>query len=867
MSERRGFSIRYKLALLAGFPVIGAILLSGIIVRDARRQVESAAALGSVEDLTMLASKISSSVHRLQSERVLLSRYLGQPTTPQLTAAFTQTDAALHDLHGFLAQRDQRKLPQRLARDLNAADSQLKNLTRQRTAAAAPTADYVAMLDFYASANGSLISAIAALMQLSDEGELLRAISSFVSVLQFKESASREHAVLANVFEHGEFAPGVYKMLVTLVTEQAGNESWFRQNAADEAQALFDHMLRGDFMTKTAEMRQKALDTMDDAFGIQAADWMALQGRKIDALRKLENTLSERMRSVALKKIRNTRANLTTSLALAGGVLVISIALAWVIARGVTRSVSSLSHAAKRVREDKDFSVRATKISHDELGVLTEAFNEMLVGIQARDTELEAHRHNLEALVDARTAELSARNDAMRIVLDNVEEGLATIHLDGTLANETSAAFVRWFGAPTECVPIGTHMQRLGADTGLSFRLGWDAIIDDMLPWQLSLEQMPRKVQAHGRHYALTYRPILHADKLTGALMVVADVTDELERERRARDQQEALHVFEQIMQDRHGFYEFMTEVSRLVDLTRKPETLSIPELMRAVHTVKGNCGIFGVHSVAAIAHELESEIVEQQRVPEPEALAELHETWDEFRERVDALHGADQDVIELHSQELADVVASAERRTPHEQLAAQLRELSFEPVQRRFVRLAEQAKTLAARLGKTGLEVEQDAGSVRLPEAGWVEFWASFVHLISNAVDHGIEPRAEREAAGKKVPPKLRLSCRLHGAECIVEISDNGKGIAWERVRAKAQQFGLPHSTREDLVNALFADGLSTRDEASETSGRGVGMSAVKEACNALGGRIDVQSEAGQGTTFRFRIPYRSAANSRKVA
>jgi two-component system chemotaxis sensor kinase CheA len=224
--------------------------------------------------------------------------------------------------------------------------------------------------------------------------------------------------------------------------------------------------------------------------------------------------------------------------------------------------------------------------------------------------------------------------------------------------------------------------------------------------------------------------------------------------------------------------------------------------------------------------------------------------------------------VIELHESELAEVIGSIERRTPHEQLAAQVRELGYEPVQRRFVRLAERAKGLANRLGKSDLTVVQDGGSVRLPAEGWNEFWGSFVHLIRNAVDHGIETRAERDAAGKKGPAQLRLSCRLVGAECIVEISDNGRGIAWERVQAKAQQFGLPHATRDDLTNALFTDGLSTRDEASETSGRGVGMGAVREACLALGGRIEVLSEAGQGTTFRFTIPYRSAAAAaRKVA
>jgi len=866
MADKRGFSIRYKLGLLAGVPVIGALLLSSIIVRDARRQAESAAALGSVEDLALLAAKISTSVHRLQSEREQLSRKFGEPAEPQLQAAFTETDKALSDLQGFLKNRDMKRLPPRLARDLTSARTLLGQLPEKRTAASSEGGDLIKTLEFYSQADTTLISAIAALMQLSDDGELLRAISSLVSVLQFKESASQEHAVLANVFQHNEFGPGVYKLLVTLVTEQAVGDRAFRQNAADDTQAVFDRSLRGEFMEKTAQMRQKALDTMDDEFGISADEWVTLQGKKVDALRDLENVLSERMRTVALKKVERTRSDLTTSMSLAGAVLVISILLAALIARGVTRSVSSLSGAAARVRNDKDFSVRAAKVSNDELGLLTDAFNEMLSGIQARDHELESHRQNLEGMVAARTAQLRERNDAMRVVLDNVEEGLATIHMDGSLAAETSASFARWFGAPVEGATLGSHMACVSENVSLAFRLGWEAVAEDFLPWELTLEQMPRSIQRDGRHYKVHYRPLLSGEKLNGALMVVADVTEALERERHAREQQEALRVFEQIMQDRHGFTEFMNEVNRLVELTYKPEALTIQELMRTVHTVKGNCGIFGVQSIAAIAHELESFVVEEQKVPAPEALEALQTAWTSFRNRIHKLHG-DDGTLQVHPTELAHLVDLTERHTPHRELAEQLRELTYEPVQRRFMRMAERAKTLASRMGKQGLEIEQDGGSVRLPVEPWAEFWGSFVHVVRNAVDHGLETAEERAAAGKQGPAKLRLSCRKQNAQCIIEVSDNGHGIAWERVRAKAKERGLPHTTREDLVNALFTDGLSTRDAVSDTSGRGVGMSSVRESCFALGGRIEVISEPGQGSTFRFVFPEALTTSKRRVA
>jgi len=86
---------------------------------------------------------------------------------------------------------------------------------------------------------------------------------------------------------------------------------------------------------------------------------------------------------------------------------------------------------------------------------------------------------------------------------------------------------------------------------------------------------------------------------------------------------------------------------------------------------------------------------------------------------------------------------------------------------------------------------------------------------------------RADRAARWGQ--PQLRLGCSTSGTDCVIEVADDGRGIDWERVRAKAKEHGLPHTTREELVNALFADGLSTRDEASDTSGRGLGMSVVR--------------------------------------
>jgi two-component system chemotaxis sensor kinase CheA len=101
-----------------------------------------------------------------------------------------------------------------------------------------------------------------------------------------------------------------------------------------------------------------------------------------------------------------------------------------------------------------------------------------------------------------------------------------------------------------------------------------------------------------------------------------------------------------------------------------------------------------------------------------------------------------------------------------------------------------------------------------------------------------------------------LRLSALVEGEYFTVDLTDDGRGVDWARVREKARERGLPHATDQDLVNALFSDGLSTAETVSDVSGRGVGMSAVRDAARQLNGSVNVISKPNAGTTVRFRFP-----------
>lgn len=133
-------------------------------------------------------------------------------------------------------------------------------------------------------------------------------------------------------------------------------------------------------------------------------------------------------------------------------------------------------------------------------------------------------------------------------------------------------------------------------------------------------------------------------------------------------------------------------------------------------------------------------------------------------------------------------------------------------------------------------------------------------VHMIRNAVDHGVERPEERTAAGKPPAGTVRLSAFHAGGNVVVRMDDDGKGLDRERILRKAVNSGLvdPEKNLSDtqVWNLIFEPGFSTADKVTEVSGRGVGMDVVRRAIVALRGRIDVESSLGQGTTFSVRLP-----------
>ena len=470
----------------------------------------------------------------------------------------------------------------------------------------------------------------------------------------------------------------------------------------------------------------------------------------------------------------------------------------------------------------------------------------------ARNRRIEAERHQRDLRLSL--DQLDERTRGLRLVLDSVAQGFITIDRDGVMIGERSAIVDLWFGEAGAATSFAELLARHDAEVAAWFVLGLDSLREGFLPPELCLEQLPKRVIGGGRTLELEYRPIVR-DADERLLLIVSDVTGRIERERAERAQRETIALFQRITADRSGFDEFMEEATALIVTLATAAELATER--RALHTLKGTCSIYGLEGFVERCHRIEQDLAETDAALTPLQRAELAEAWREQTTQVQRLLGdVRRDAIEIEPGELTQVIDRARHGAPGRELAPMLASWRHESVARRFERLGTYATDLSRRLAKGDLELVVSADGIRLDAARWAPFWSAMVHAVRNAVDHGLDGAQARAAAGKPARARLELTATRAGGQLAISISDDGAGIDWAEVRARAEARGLAAGSQVDLEQALFADGFSTREAVTQTSGRGVGLTALRAAVEQLGGHIELDSGAGRGTTLRCRFP-----------
>ncbi len=457
------------------------------------------------------------------------------------------------------------------------------------------------------------------------------------------------------------------------------------------------------------------------------------------------------------------------------------------------------------------------------------------------------------------------RNQAnMRIILENVRSGFLIASPQGhVFEGATKLACEIFQKERLEGEDLAMLLCESEADQG-HFISMYEQIFDPDIPLELSLGQMPERYRVGERNLEVDFVPLFDLEgRVYAVVCTLHDVThlDEVAYEN------ESNQALIKILRNRGSFQSLLEDMRHNLASCRVTLDTSEPQAAqrltrRVVHTMKGNLAIFGLNTLVRLIHDIEERrIITRFDIDELEGAllsflrahyaileADYETTWDPVYRVTQHQLGEFLESTE-HWQDIRQARLEAEGFATH---------IKSSPISQLLAPLLEDARKLAKKEGKK-LQTDIEGGDILLDGERFKALLKNLVHAFRNTVAHGLEKPAERGAK----PEFGMLIVRVHkGDMLILTIEDDGRGIDTEKLKARAIARQL--ITREEAatmsyekaLELIFADGLSTVSEANEIAGRGVGMSALRDAVHSLGGQIQLDSQKGYGTTLRLIFP-----------
>ena len=419
------------------------------------------------------------------------------------------------------------------------------------------------------------------------------------------------------------------------------------------------------------------------------------------------------------------------------------------------------------------------------------------------------------------------------------------------------------------------------------------------LQWSLMEDVFPSRVVSQigskEKILKVTTSPLWNDDLNVERLMyIVEDVTEiealtrrvELEKAKSGRSMaivQELLtNTTKEVIELFRKTDEMIAEIKTILDKNSwTKEDLGL--IFRHLHTIKGNSRSYSLNFLSGITHKVESEFCtirdNAATIQLAPALATFRDQWlpllldqvQEYRDMMSKLYQSDKSSGSISSEVKSQIIAAREILSNESQ---SLSKEAYSKITSIFTKILDDSSfsvlkkvlvnTIVATAADCGKNVEyQVNGNEFILQDSILEpLKDSLVHIARNSIDHGIESGEARQATGKETTGHIEVNVKPTKNELRVEIKDDGGGINTEKLANKAILLGFmkaeeaANASESDLIDLLFKPGFSTKDQVTETSGRGVGLDVVKVNVEKLGGKLEVQTSLGKGTTFVISLP-----------
>lgn len=474
--------------------------------------------------------------------------------------------------------------------------------------------------------------------------------------------------------------------------------------------------------------------------------------------------------------------------------------------------------------------------------------------------------------IDISSGELSRAREAVTAMVDSLTEGYMVINPGGVCDGVYSRVSLEIF----EAAPAGRHLFDILRLSGEDRETAEDwlrlAFADRLGPVELA-ELGPRFfVNSHGQQFKLGYSPVRDiAGRMTGLVVITADITEELEAKRLADAKVEEAKVITKLIEDKESFQSFARLAREVLRGIR--ETTDVTNAVRDqfrfdLHTLKGGAATFFLHEIENTIHQVETELKARPDADGETVRAMAARVDDKLNEMISRhrrLLGTSDDWVDQFTVKKAtmyELIGTGLKQGVAENYLELILSATFGVDVGQWLGGFESTVQVAAQRLHKQVSLTVSGDSVRVPLGPYRRFFAALVHLFRNAVDHGVEPAEFRENLGKNPVAAIRVTYGgpIEGhTGWWLNVADDGRGMDVAALRARYVGAGLAGAadmSDAEILNSLFERSISTKTEVSETSGMGVGLSALGQAARAIGGTWQVTSTPGQGTSVRFLLP-----------
>lgn len=548
----------------------------------------------------------------------------------------------------------------------------------------------------------------------------------------------------------------------------------------------------------------------------------------------------------------------------AAGILLVTLLLAFILSRTIASPLSRYSKTCQEISKG-NYSNRVSVYGQkSEIAVLGNALNQMLDKVDEKDR-------------------------SMRSLLDGLTTAVFSFDHAGNISSEKSIACAQIF-PKEELKSIFQFFKNYSGlkEDGLveSLKLLWDpevtidfdSLATGVFPSKMKL---PLGAAVTEKYILLNYKQNLNSKNQLQKIIVLADdVTEATLAQLNSAIQAERVERITRASQSAENYIESKNNfisLLRMCESILQQNTISetdLTTLKRQLHSLKGELGLMGHKKCSSQIHAIETNIAEATGpLISSELITSLEEVENEFTEQssdVLSVLGLDSQskMIQVSNEKISGLIrfVQTEKEISSEHRALLLQKLSAllqKPLKQFFQKYEDYVLLTAENLGKNVLlEFDSKGDEVSYAEVQHLD--SIFGHLLRNSLDHDIEDSEERLEKGKSETGVITISAKrnLSEKQLRITLQDNGRGIDHRRLAEKAVQKKIwtqsqaSSASASEALQLIFLSDFSTKEVVTETSGRGVGMDAVRAEIEKLGGTIELQTELGQGTVFTLNLP-----------